>query len=96
MGIGVGKLFKVGKLPVNTSLFGYYNVVRPDLEHSPAGSVDVSEMMKFLNQTWATKAMTKATLGLSIADQLSGPTADHWKTETPHQNWSFIYLGGFS
>jgi hypothetical protein len=30
MGIGVGKLFKVGPLPVNTSLSGYYNVVRPD------------------------------------------------------------------
>jgi hypothetical protein len=30
MGAGVGKLFKLGKLPVNTSLSGYYNVVRPD------------------------------------------------------------------
>ena len=30
MGAGVGKLFKIGKLPVNTSLSGYYNVVRPD------------------------------------------------------------------
>jgi hypothetical protein len=30
MGAGVGKLFKLGKLPVNTSLSAYYNVVRPD------------------------------------------------------------------
>ena len=30
MGVGVGKLLKVGPLPVNTSLSGYYNVVRPD------------------------------------------------------------------
>jgi hypothetical protein len=30
MGAGVGKIFKLGKLPVNTSLSAYYNVVRPD------------------------------------------------------------------
>jgi hypothetical protein len=30
MGGGVGKLFKVGRLPVNTQISGYYNVVRPD------------------------------------------------------------------
>jgi len=30
MGGGVGKLFKLGKLPVNTSLSAYYSVVRPD------------------------------------------------------------------
>ena len=31
MGGGVGKIFHFGKLPVNTQLAGYYNVVRPDL-----------------------------------------------------------------
>jgi len=54
MGIGVGKLFKIGPLPVNTSLSGYYTGeagFRAELEHSPAGAVDVSEMMKFLSQT---------------------------------------------
>jgi hypothetical protein len=30
MGGGVGKLFKIGKLPVNTQIGAYYNVVRPD------------------------------------------------------------------
>ncbi|MGB9332155.1 MAG: hypothetical protein WCB10_15435 [Steroidobacteraceae bacterium] len=30
MGGGVGKLFKIGKLPVNTSVSAYYSVVRPD------------------------------------------------------------------
>jgi hypothetical protein len=30
LGGGVGKLFKIGRLPVNTSLAGYYNTVRPD------------------------------------------------------------------
>jgi hypothetical protein len=30
MGAGVGKLFKIGRLPVNTQVSGYYNVVRPD------------------------------------------------------------------
>jgi hypothetical protein len=30
MGGGVGKLFKIGRLPVNTQISGYYNVVRPD------------------------------------------------------------------
>jgi hypothetical protein len=30
LGGGVGKLFKIGKLPVNTQLGGYYYVVRPD------------------------------------------------------------------
>lgn len=29
VGGGVGKLFKLGKLPINTSLQGYYNVERP-------------------------------------------------------------------
>jgi hypothetical protein len=30
LGAGAGKLFKIGRLPVNTSLAGYYNAVRPD------------------------------------------------------------------
>ena len=30
MGAGVGKLFKIGKLPVNTQISWYCNVVRPD------------------------------------------------------------------
>jgi hypothetical protein len=30
LGGGVGKIFHLGKLPVNTQLSGYYNVVRPD------------------------------------------------------------------
>jgi len=30
MGGGVGQLFKLGKLPVNTQIGGYYNVARPD------------------------------------------------------------------
>jgi hypothetical protein len=30
IGGGAGKLFKIGPLPVNTSLAAYYNVVRPD------------------------------------------------------------------
>ena len=30
IGGGVGKIFHLGKLPVNTSLSAYYNVVRPD------------------------------------------------------------------
>jgi hypothetical protein len=29
VGGGIGKLFKLGKLPINTSLQGYYNVERP-------------------------------------------------------------------
>ena len=29
VGAGVGKLFKVGKLPINTSLQAYYNVEKP-------------------------------------------------------------------
>jgi hypothetical protein len=31
MGGGVGKIFHLGRLPVNSQLSGYYNVVRPDL-----------------------------------------------------------------
>jgi hypothetical protein len=30
MGGGVGKIFKIGRLPVNCQISGYYNVVRPD------------------------------------------------------------------
>ena len=30
LGGGVGKIFHLGKLPVNTQLSGYYNVVHPD------------------------------------------------------------------
>ena len=30
LGGGVGKIFHLGKLPVNTSIAAYYNVVRPD------------------------------------------------------------------
>jgi hypothetical protein len=30
LGAGVGKIFHLGRLPVNTQISGYYNVVRPD------------------------------------------------------------------
>ena len=30
LGGGVGKIFHIGKLPVNTQLSAYYNVVKPD------------------------------------------------------------------
>ena len=30
VGGGVGKIFHLGKLPVNTQLSAYYNVVQPD------------------------------------------------------------------
>jgi hypothetical protein len=30
LGGGVGKIFHLGKLPVNTQLSAYYNVVTPD------------------------------------------------------------------
>ena len=30
VGGGVGKIFHLGKLPVNTQLSAYYNVIRPD------------------------------------------------------------------
>ncbi len=29
-GIGVGRIFKIGKQPVNVKLAGYYNVEKPD------------------------------------------------------------------
>lgn len=31
LGLGVGKVFRLGKLPLNTQVSGYYNVVKPDL-----------------------------------------------------------------
>jgi hypothetical protein len=34
VGAGVGKLFKVGKLPVNTSLAAYYNAEKPNRDSS--------------------------------------------------------------
>jgi hypothetical protein len=34
MGGGVGKLFKIGRLPVNTQIALYYNVVRPDFANN--------------------------------------------------------------
>jgi hypothetical protein len=30
LGLGVGKIFRLGKLPVNTQLGAYYNVIKPD------------------------------------------------------------------
>ena len=30
LGLGIGKVFHLGKLPVNTQLGGYYNIVHPD------------------------------------------------------------------
>lgn len=30
LGVGVGKILRIGKLPVNAQLGAYYNVVRPD------------------------------------------------------------------
>jgi hypothetical protein len=30
MGAGIGKLFKLGRLPINTQVAAYYNIVRPD------------------------------------------------------------------
>ncbi len=34
MGGGAGVLFKIGRLPVNTQLSGYYNVVRPEFSNN--------------------------------------------------------------
>jgi hypothetical protein len=31
LGLGVGKIFRLGQLPLNTQIGAYYNVVRPDL-----------------------------------------------------------------
>jgi len=30
LGLGIGHIFHIGRLPVNTQISGYYNVVRPD------------------------------------------------------------------
>jgi len=45
MGAGVGKIFKLGKLPVNTSLSGYYYVVRPD--YSPNWNIRFQVQLMF-------------------------------------------------
>jgi hypothetical protein len=34
MGGGVGKLFKIGRLPVNSQINLFYNVVRPDFANN--------------------------------------------------------------
>jgi hypothetical protein len=44
MGGGLGKILKLGKLPVNTSLSAYYNVVRPDF----AGNWQIRAQVQFL------------------------------------------------
>jgi hypothetical protein len=47
LGGGVGKIFHLGRLPVNTQLSAYYNVVHPDNDANwqlRAGSVHVSEI----------------------------------------------------
>ena len=49
IGGGVGKIFHFGKLPVNTQVSAYYNVVRPDdtaeLADPRAGAVHVPEVV---------------------------------------------------
>jgi hypothetical protein len=44
MGGGVGKLFKIGRLPVNTQIGAYYNVVRPDFANNWAVRAQVQFM----------------------------------------------------
>ena len=48
LGGGVGKIFHLGKLPVNTQLSAYYNVVAPRLRRRladpRAGAADVPEV----------------------------------------------------
>jgi hypothetical protein len=44
MGGGVGKIFKLGKLPVNAQLSAYYNVVRPDF----VGNWQIRAQVQFL------------------------------------------------
>ena len=50
IGGGVGKIFHLGKLPVNTQLSAYYNVVRPDyrcqLADPGPGAAHVSEVTR--------------------------------------------------
>jgi hypothetical protein len=44
MGGGVGKLFKIGRLPVNTQIGAYFNVVRPDFANNWALRAQVQFM----------------------------------------------------
>jgi hypothetical protein len=44
MGGGAGVLFKIGRLPVNTQLSGYYNVVRPEFSNN----WQIREQVQFL------------------------------------------------
>ena len=54
IGGGVGKIFHLGKLPVNTQISAYYNVVRPglpgQLADPRASATDVSQMKKETNR----------------------------------------------
>jgi len=44
MGAGVGKIFHLGRLPVNTKLSVYYNVVRPDFASNWQAQLQVQFM----------------------------------------------------
>ena len=44
LGGGVGKIFHLGKLPVNTQLSAYYNVERPD----NAANVQIRLQVQFM------------------------------------------------
>lgn len=46
-GAGVGKIFKVGPLPLNGQLAAYYNVVRPDVTPSPRWQLRAQIAMLF-------------------------------------------------
>ena len=62
-GGGIGKIFHIGKLPVNTTLQAYYNVVKPDFGHQlagpRAGAVHVPEVGTFGNagRMWSVLAL---------------------------------------
>ena len=45
LGGGVGKIFHFGKLPVNTQLSGYYNVVKP--EYGPNWQIRAQVQLMF-------------------------------------------------
>ncbi|MGC1387019.1 MAG: hypothetical protein WA807_03320 [Steroidobacteraceae bacterium] len=45
MGGGVGKIFHIGKLPVNSQIAGYYNVARPD--YAPNWQVRLQVQLMF-------------------------------------------------
>jgi hypothetical protein len=45
MGGGIGKIFKVGKLPVNTQVGAYYNIVNPDF--SPNWQIRLQAQLMF-------------------------------------------------